>query len=378
MKGTVRVLLLACTSVAALTFAGGALAAFTPTLSVSARPASPGAPGLSSIQFTVPRDDDALARVRIFVPAGHTASLGQAVGTELGSVTAQVRLREPIEGLVLPISGTIRVADPTAALPQTPTSTIASSVTDCTGTATHAALWVLAVQASGREVHVPVAVDAASAPFSAFASHFMTICLSNPNIPQDAGGAPLGLKLINARLNLRNILTLPAQPGDHVWRAIATPWPAGPGAPVAANTREARAHIALPASATVRVASGRKTGRFRTVTVSGAVREQARGIAGASVRVAVGSAARTVRTSANGSYRATFRLRTGRRYTASVRATVGERTAASACSTPGPFQASTPAVPCATETLPYYEPAPTGAPPADSTSITASRAFRVR
>ncbi len=370
MRGRVRVLLLACAGVAALAFAGGALAAFTPTMSVSHKPAGAGASGLASIRVTVPRDDDALAAIQIFAPLGYTATLGQAVGTTLGSVTAQVQVREPIAGAVLPVTGTIQVADPAA---------VAANVTQCTGTPTHAAVWVLVLQAAGSELRVPVAVDLAPATFSTFASHLLAICLPNPNVPVAAGGATFGAKLINAQLNLRNILTTPTTSGDHIWRALATPWPAGAGLPVRALTREARAHIALPAAATVTTrAAARVVRRSRTVTVSGFVREQGRGIAGASVRVAVGSVARTVRTGANGAYRATFRLRTGRRYVASVRATVAERTAPSACSTPGPFQATTLAVPCGTETLPYFEPAPTGAPAADNTTIVASRAFRVR
>jgi hypothetical protein len=368
MRTRVRLLLLACSGVASLALAGGALAAFTPTMSVSAKPARGGASGISSIRVTVPQADDALARIQIFVPAGYTATLGQATGSTLGSVTAQVLVREPIAGAVLPINGTIQVAEPAA---------VAVSVTQCTGSPTHSALWVLVLQAAGQELRVPVAVDVATAPFSAFASYILTICLPNPNIPVAAGGAAFGAKLINAQLNTRGVFTTPSVGGDLIWRAVATPWPAGAGAPVAANTREARAHIQLAAVATVNVRAGRKIGRTRTVTVSGAVREQGQGIAGASVRVAVGSAARTVRTGANGAYRVTFRLRTGRRYTAAVQVTVAQRTAPSACATPGPIQAAS-GVPCATETLAFYEPVTSPTPATDSTTITASRAFRVR
>ena len=44
----------------------------------------------------------------------------------------------------------------------------------------------------------------------------------------------------------------------------------------------------------------------------------------------------------------------------------------------GPFQASTPALQCATETLAYFDVAPDGAPATDTTALTAARAFRVR
>lgn len=366
MTKRIRLLLLGLAATVSLALASSAMAAFTPTMSVSAKPARAGASGLTSIRVTVPRDDDALARIQMFVPSGYTATFGQAIGSEVGSVTAQVQVREPIAGAVLPITGTIQVADPAA---------VTAAVTQCTGSPTHAALWVLVLSASGQELRVPVAVDAAAGPVAAFASYLITICLPNPNIPVAAGGATFGAKLINAQLNVRNVFATPAASGDYVWRAVATPWPNGPGAPVAANTREARAHITLPAVVTVNVrAAARKIRGFRTVTVSGSARENTSPLSGATIRITVGSSAKTVRTAANGNYRTTFRLRGGRRYTASVRLTVAERTAPSACSTAGPLQP----VPCATETLPFYESAPTGAPAADGTFLTTSRVFRVR
>jgi hypothetical protein len=369
MTKRLRLLLLGFAAMGSLAFSCSALAAFTPTMSVSAKPARTSATGVTSIRVTVPRDDDALARIQIFAPSGYNATFGQAIGAEVGSVTAQVQVREPIAGAVLPITGTIVVADPVA---------VAAAVTLCTGRATHSALWVLVLSAAGQELRVPVAVDAAAGPTAAFASFITTICLPNPNIPVAAGGATFGAKLINAQLNIRNVFATPAGDGDHVWRAIATPWPNGPGAPVAANTREARAHIILPAVVTVNARAARKIRGFRTVTISGSAREGTSSLSGASVRIQVGNAVKTVRTGANGAYRTTFRLRAGRRYTAAARLTVGERTASAPCSTAGPFQAGTPAIPCATETLPFYEPVTDPLPAADGTFLSASRAFRVR
>jgi hypothetical protein len=365
MTKRLRLLLLGVATMMSLGFAGSALAAFTPMMSVSTKPARTGATGLTSIRVTVPRDDDALARIQMFVPGGYTATFGQAVASEVGSVTAQVLVREPIAGAVLPITGTIVVANP---------ADVAANVTACTGSPTHAALWVLVLSASGQELRVPVAVDAAAGPVAGFASYLITICLPNPNIPVASGGAAFGAKLINAQLNIRNVFGTPSAAGDHLWRAVATPWPNGPGAPVAANTREARAHVMLPAVVSVNVKAAKKVRGFRTVTVSGSARENTSGISGGSVRITVGGSAKTVSTGANGNYSAKFKLRAGRRYTAVVRLTVGERTAPSACATPGPLQP----VPCATETVSFYEPAPTGAPAGDSTFLTASRAFRLK
>lgn len=368
MTKRLRLLLLGLATTASLVATGSALAAFTPTMSVSAKPARTSATGVSAIRVTVPRDDDALARIQMFSPRGYTATFGQAIGAEIGSVSAQVRVRVPLDA-VLPITGRILVADPVA---------VAAAVTLCTGSPTHTAVWVLVLAAAGQELRVPAAVDEAAGPTAAFASHVITICLPNPNIPESAGGATFGAKLIQAQLNIRNVFATPADTGDFVWRAVATPWPNGPGAPVAANTREARAHIVLPAAVTVATRAGAKRRGFRTVTISGNAREGTTSLSGASVQIRVGNARRTVRTNANGAYRTTFRLRAGRRYTATVRLTIGERTAAAACSTPGPFQALTPAVPCATETLPFYEATTDPTPASDGTFLNASRAFRVR
>src|SRR4051794_14156782 len=124
MTKRLRLLLLGLVATVSLALAGNALAAFTPTMSVSAKPVRTSATGITAIRVTVPRDDDALARVQIFSPSGYTATFGQAVGAEVGSVTAQVQVREPIAGAVLPIAGTIVVADPAAVTP---------AVTLCTG-----------------------------------------------------------------------------------------------------------------------------------------------------------------------------------------------------------------------------------------------------
>jgi hypothetical protein len=373
MTKGIRLLLLGVATTVSLAFAGSALAAFTPTLSVSAKPARPGASGTASIRLTVPRDDDAFARAQIFAPLGYSAALGQAIGTELGSVTAQIQVREPIAGAVLPITGTIRVADPTALVAPTRMSTVAQSVTQCTGTPTHAALWLVALQASGQQLEVPVAVDPAPSPLSAFASHVLTICLPNPNIPADVGGAPLGAKLVQAQLNIRSVFTTPASAGDYTWRAVVTPWPNGAGAPVAVNTREARGHILLPTAVTVAAKAGKKVRGFRTVTISGNAREHTSSLSGASIRITVGRTTKTVRTSANGAYRTTVRLRKGR-YAASVSLSIRERTASAQCATAGPFAP----IPCATETLPFYEAVTSPIPAADSTFLTASLAFRVK
>ena len=84
-----RMLIIGAASLVTLVFAGAAFAAFTPTLAIGQTPPTPGS-SATSFRLTVPRDDDALFKASFYVPAGYTATLGQAPGTQLGTVAAQV------------------------------------------------------------------------------------------------------------------------------------------------------------------------------------------------------------------------------------------------------------------------------------------------
>ena len=105
-----RMLMVGAASLVTLVFAGAAFAAFTPTLAIGHTPPTAGS-SATSFRLTVPRDDDALFKASFYVPAGYTATLGQAPGTQLGTVAAQVLVREPIAGAVLPLTGTVVVTD---------------------------------------------------------------------------------------------------------------------------------------------------------------------------------------------------------------------------------------------------------------------------
>ena len=119
-----RMLMVGAASLVTLVFAGAAFAAFTPTLAIGQTPPTAGS-SATSFRLTVPRDDDALFKASFYVPAGYTATLGQAPGTQLGTVAAQVLVREPIAGAVLPLTGTVVVTDQ---------ATVGASVAQCTQT----------------------------------------------------------------------------------------------------------------------------------------------------------------------------------------------------------------------------------------------------
>ena len=160
---------------------------------------------------------------------------------------------------------------------------------------------------------MPVYLDVPAGPEAAFASFKFQACLPSPFIPEAAGGAAFGAKLLSAALAFQSgLLTTPSTAGRYVWPAIFTPWPNGPGLPNAAGTVQSRAVVQLPGQVTLRATYNRARNTWR---LSGAVTENAAGIGGAVVQILRGTRANrlgrilSVRSGANGSFAASGRLR---------------------------------------------------------------------
>ena len=333
MTTKLRMLLLACTGVMGLVLASGALAAFVPSIAIRHAPPTLNSNGATSIRVSVPRDDDPLARALIYVPTGYTAVLNQAAGTQIGTVDAQVQVREPIAGAVLPLTGTITTAAP------------ASFASNPCAPGVHGAVWVMTLQASGQTLTVPVYVDQTFGVETALGAYKLTVCLPSPNIPASAGGATFGAKLILAQLNFQQgILSTPANRGTYRWQLLATPWPTtAAGPPNAAGTVSAQGRVMLPGSLTLRATSRR--GR---VTISGGVLEGGTGVARQQVRLRVGTRTFTVRTNAGGAFRLV--VRRGVRQRVSITGTANVAARPITCSSPSPF----PGIACVSETLQFF------------------------
>jgi hypothetical protein len=328
-----RMLLLGAASLVTLVFAGAAFAAFTPTLAIGHTPSTAGSTQ-TSFRLTVPRDDDALFRALFYTPPGYGATLGQAPGTQIGTVAAQVQVREPIAGAVLPLTGTVVVTD---------AATVGAQVAQCTGTASHAAYWVLVLQAAGQELRVPVVIDSVTGPLAAAASYVLSVCLPSPHIPVAAGGATFGAKLIQAQVNLNNVLRAPSSGGTHRWHVVATPWPNGPGLPNAAGTVTAQGTAGLPGAISLSA-----TSRRRVVTVTGRLTEAGQGIGARTVTVRIGTRNYSVRTNAAGTFRKAVRIARGSRV--AVRATAAVPARTGACTTTSPFAP----IPCVSDTSQFF------------------------
>ena len=311
MHRALRIAALAGASTLALAFAGSALAAYTPQFIVSHTPSNVSSAS-TTITIKQTRDDDATAKVTFYVPQGYSGVLGQAAGTKLGTVAAHVQATAISQDAILPINGDVIAASNADA-------TVAAASTTCTGTTTHSAFWVLALEASGQKLSVPVFIDTTAGPEAAFAQFKLQVCLPPP------AAATFGAKLLDASLTLSNVFTTPVSPGQYIWPAFFTPYATASGPANPAGTVQARAVVRLPGQITLngKITSKKK----RTVSLTGLVTENRTGIAGARVQLLLGTnVGFTATTKASGSYALSLKKK-GKKATTTFRArvTVPER-----------------------------------------------------
>jgi hypothetical protein len=273
-----RFALLAAAAVVLLAVAG--LASATPRLIISG----------TTVQILEDKTDAAPLKTTIYVPAGYTATLGQAAGSQIGTVHADLQALAISPDAIIQADGAVLVApDPNA-------STLTTAATQCTGTTSHAATWLLHVTVSGTTLDVPVWVDPTAGAAQALGVATLTFCLPDPYIPQSAGGAAFGSKIINAAMKLNSGIV---SGSGGLWRSIITPWNTTTPAPDAAHTIEAQSIDAGAATATLKAKKGAKG----KVTLSGTVKRGGNPVSGAAVTLnANGKKQATATTNASGAW----------------------------------------------------------------------------
>ena len=271
MSRTIRIFVLGLVGALALSTAGTALAAYTsPKLTV-------GDTGTTlTINYTQSASDDPTAKLTFYAPTSYSATLTQPAGQTIGTVTAQGTAAD-LGGAVLPLTGTVQVRAANGTyLSGTTQVPIAAAATQCTGTATHTAYWVLILQAAGQTLELPVFVDSPAAPTSpggpstsAFASTSIQACLPPPDVPTGTPGrATFGFKLTQVDFKVTNVFSGPGT-GEPRWRLLATPYNPGRGTPNAAGSVEAQSVVAFPRSVTLRKPAVKAVRGTVTLRISG-------------------------------------------------------------------------------------------------------------
>ena len=272
MSKTIRMLLLGLVGAIALSSAGTALAAYaSPSLRVIDDGSS------VTIRHTVSATDDPTAKLTFYAPTFYLASLSQAAGTTLGTVAAQGTASE-LGGALLPLTGTVQVRAANGTFTAAPGSTpapLAAAATQCTGTPTHTAFWVLILQAAGQTLELPVFVDAPAAPpapgasASAFATTSIQACLPPPDVPAGTPGrATFGFKLTQVDFKVINVFTSNTA-GQLRWRVLATPYVPGQGRANPAGSVEAQSVIGFPRTLSLRKPTLKTANGVATLTLGG-------------------------------------------------------------------------------------------------------------
>jgi len=270
MNRAIRTLVLAVVSAVALSSAGTALAAYTtPKLLIT--DTSPAV----TINYTQNANDDPTAKLHFFVPTDYSASLTQPAGQTIGTVTAQGTAAD-LGGALLPLTGNVQVraANGTYLSGQTQVP-IAAAATQCTGTATHTAYWVLVLQAAGQTLELPVFVDSPAVgpggtSASAYASASIQACLPPPDVPPGTPGrAAFGFKLTKVDFTVGNVFT-GASSGQPRWRVLATPYNPGMGTANQAGSVEAQSVVGFPRSVTLRKPAVKAVKGVVTLRIGGA------------------------------------------------------------------------------------------------------------
>jgi hypothetical protein len=281
LSTTVRFFISSLVCALALVFGGSALAAYNPGLIVASETQSVGAGGQIVIGVEQDINDDATAAIVIYSPLGYGVTLGQAAGTQLGTIDAVVKL--PIGGTFVraPFEGTVKTDNP------------ANYVTNPCAPGLHEAVWVIEGTLAGNQIRIPMYVDRiTSGPEAAFASARIRLCLPSPYIPPAQGGAASGASVIAAAFSVDGVFNNPSTRGSYPWQSVFVPYTVGTGSPNQPNAAQSAAIIGLPVQLALTSKKVRRgTKRFARLTAC--LSEAGRGVRGVRISFRAGRSARS-------------------------------------------------------------------------------------
>ena len=299
MSRLIRLGLVAGGVLVSLAFAGPALAAYSPSLTVTSSVNAPGKPTSLLLGHIQSPADDPTAKDTIYAPLGYGVNLSQAPGTKIGDVSARLILRNGGNAEV-DVDGRV-VADNPANHPN-----------DQCAPGLHGAVWLLNITVAGTPLTVPLYVDAVTAgPEAAFASAKIQLCLAGPI------GTPAGAQLEFAFFDVNGVFTTPSNTSDHIWHALFTPYVVGTPQPNPAGTVEGQAVVPGRVALTLKTKS-LKRGK---VIVSGRLLVDGQAFGGALVELYKPGSSKRIgkaRTKGNGNYSIGIKIKKKTRVIAQV------------------------------------------------------------
>jgi hypothetical protein len=227
MRKLTRLALAASAAVTALAFTGSAWAVYQPRLIVTAVTNGANKQTTMLFEHLQTANDDPTLKDTIYAPPGYQATLTQAPGTKMGTVDATVILR----------GGGNATADVTGDVVADSPANWAPQATQCTGTATHEAVWRLDVTIAGTPLRIPAFIDHSTGAEAAFSSAKIQFCLAGPI------GTPAGAQLLDAFFDIQSVFTSPPNTADRVWRAVMVPYLPGTPQPNPAMTVESQSVV---------------------------------------------------------------------------------------------------------------------------------------
>ena len=302
MRRSIRFLVCAAVVACAPALAGTATAAYNPLLLVAGGSHTLGTGGPVVVGVAQNENDDATAMVKVYPPPGYGVTLGQAPGTQLGSVSGVVKIGA-LGGRTQDVSGTVKTDNP------------ANYVTNQCAPGVHEAVWVLEFTLLGTPYRAPMFVDrVTTGPEAAYASARIQVCLASPYVdpPQ---GAPSRASLVIAVFTVRSVFTTPKTRGAYAWNASFVPYTPGTATPNVANTAQSTSFVRLPVRLALK-ARRQKRGKRTFALLTACVTEAGQTVRGARVILYGGRTIRRAkkvgagRTNARGCLRTRVRVRT--------------------------------------------------------------------
>jgi hypothetical protein len=292
MRRFIRLAITAGAAVTALAFSGQALAAYSPSLTVTAQRNAPGKPTAILLGHIQSAADDPTAKDTIYAPLGYGVNLTATPGTKIGDVSARLILRSGGNAEV-DVDGEV-VADNPALYQSNPCAP-----------GLHGAVWKLNITVAGTPLTVPIYVDTTAGPEATFASAKIQLCLAGPI------GTPAGAQLLFAFFDVNGVFTNPSNTTDRIWHALFTPYVAGTPNPNPGGTTEGQALVPGRVALSVKSKS-LKRGR---VTISGRLLVDGRPYRGAVIELYVGNKkVGQARTNAAGRFTVRKKIRKKTRY----------------------------------------------------------------